>query len=117
MFKLRRQPNGLPFGPKLKNFEQIVEAKGLLGYHVEVFKKAQEHKLTYQKLYGEKMKTVQMDQIIQDKSAIRSMLDFCQLPYSEADIDRIFATFDGERVELAVKKQAIDEQIKALLAS
>ena len=43
MFYLR-QFKVLPFGPKLKNFIQIVKEKGLLGYHVEVYKRTLEYK-------------------------------------------------------------------------
>ncbi|QEC68566.1 sulfotransferase [Panacibacter ginsenosidivorans] len=115
MFYLRQVAGTLPFGPKLKNFATIVKKKGLLYYHVAVFKAAQRYKKIYSELYGKNMQTFSMENIMNDHNEIKRMLDFLQFSYSEVWINNIQGSFDSERVKESAEPQAIDKEILALL--
>ena len=114
MFSLRRK-NLLPFGPKLKNFEQIVKDKGLLAYHAEVYKKTENYKTILQKLYGERMEVYNMETIMTEKCEIKKMIDFTTLTITEDRLDNIFKTFDLDRVKLAKKNNSLDKTIQEYL--
>ena len=111
-----RQFSTLPFGPKLKNFLQIVKEKGLLGYHVEVYKRSLEYKTRYIELYGNNLEVFKMENIMARPEEIERMLKFAELPYSEKWGEEIQQSFDQERVGMSVKKRSIDKEIESLLS-
>lgn len=110
-----RQFSTLPFGPKLKNFMQVVKEKGLLGYHVEVYKRSLEYKQQYMDLYGDNLQVFTMENIMADAAEIKRMVEFIEQPYSNEWVTEIRKSFDEERVSLSAKTQAIDKEIEALL--
>jgi len=114
MFYLR-QFSTLPFGPKLKNFMQIVKAKGLLGYHTEVYKRSLTYKQRYEELYGDNLEVFRMENIMADPEEIKRLVEFAEMPYSEKWSESIRKTFSQERVSKSVKKRTEDMQIEALL--
>jgi len=110
-----RQFSTLPFGPKLKNFMQLVKQKGLVGYHVEVYNRALEYKQRYIDLYGENLCAFKMEDIMNNPSEIKRMIKFADMPYTEEWNESIRKTFDEERVDLSVKTRSIDNEIESLL--
>lgn len=110
-----RQFSKLPFGPKLKNFMQIVKHKGLLGYHVEVYKRSLDYKQQYMDLYGKNFEVFKMENIMADAAEIKRIVEFVQKPYSDEWVKEIRKSFDKERVNLSAKTQAIDKEIEMLL--
>jgi hypothetical protein len=116
MFYLRQVAGTLPFGPKLKNFAQIVKEQGILGYHVCVYKKTQHYKNIYKELYGENIQVFKMEEIMTSLNEIRRMVDFVNIPYSTEWGHQIRQTFNDERVNEAFKKREIDKQIERLIA-
>ena len=117
MFYLR-QFSVLPFGPKVKNFVNIVKEKGLLGYHVEVYKKSIYYKQLYKDLYGDKMEVFRMEKIMTDKSEIKRMIDFANMPYTKEWGDYIQHSLNKDRIDLAVKTQwEVDSKIEQLLVT
>ena len=110
-----RQFSTLPFGPKLKNFMQIVKAKGLLGYHTEVYKRSLTYKQRYEELYGDNLEVFRMENIMADPEEIKRLVEFAEMPYSEKWSESIRKTFSQERVSKSVKKRTEDMQIEALL--
>lgn len=117
MLYLRQVDKILPFGPKIKNFVELVKTKGLLYYHVAVFKAAQKYKAIYEKLYGENMRVFHMEDIMNDRNEIKRMLEFVGLSYTEKWLNDIHASFDSERVKESSEPKKIDAEITALLKS
>ncbi|HEY6977744.1 MAG TPA: sulfotransferase [Chitinophagaceae bacterium] len=115
MFYLRQVAGILPFGPKLKNFVQLVKEQGILGYHVSVYKKAQHYKSIYKELYQANMQVFKMEEIMTDLNQIKSMAEFVNIPCPGDWHKQIRQTFDNERVKEAIKKRDIDQQIEKLL--
>ena len=114
MFYLR-QFSTLPFGPKLKSFMQVVKAKGLLGYHTEVYKRSLKYKKRYMELYGDNLEIFRMENIMADSEEIKRLVKFVEMPYSEKWNEDIRKTFSQERVSKSVKKRTEDMEIEALL--
>jgi hypothetical protein len=115
MFYLREVAGILPFGPKLKNFVNMVKERGLLAYHVNVYKKAQHYKKIYKELYSENMQMFKMEEIMTNLDQIKQMIEFVNIPYPVGWRKQIRETFDNERVKEAFKKRDIDRQIEKLL--
>jgi hypothetical protein len=116
MFWLRSKDN-LPFGPKLKDFAKIHKERGLLGYHVEVYKASQRYKAVYKELYGDNMAEFKMEGIMQDVSEIERLMAFINVDIEEKWMKEIQATLDGDRITEAKKPAEIDKQIIELLKS
>jgi len=114
MFYLR-QFSILPFGPKLKNFRQIVKTKGLLGYHTEVYKRSLKYKQRYIELFGDNLEVFKMEDVMADPEEIKRMVEFAEFPYSERWGEEIRKTFSQERVSSSAKKRSEDKEIEALL--
>lgn len=106
----------LPFGPKIRNFENITKQKGLLGYHVEVFKKSMDYKKEFQKIYGDNMQVFDMEKIMLDKNEIERLVNFAGLDYKETWGNEIQKTLDAERIKDSTKEHKEDEEIRRLLA-
>ncbi|MBG9375475.1 sulfotransferase [Panacibacter sp. DH6] len=117
MLYLRQVAKALPFGPKIRNFAQVVQQKGLLYYHVAVFKAAQKYKAIYENLYGENMQVFRMEDIMTDQNEIKRMLDFAGLSYTDKWLSDIQASFDNERVKESSAPKKIDAEINDLLNS
>jgi hypothetical protein len=117
MMQLRNINNYLPFGPKLKNFLSVVKDKGLLHYHVEVYKKSNEYKKIYKELFGEQMKVFSMEKIMSDEAEIIKMMNFSELEFSKDWISEIQKTLDSNRILNAMKKSDFDEEIIKLLSN
>jgi hypothetical protein len=115
MFQYREIHKVLPFGPKLKDFTDIIKANGLLGYHVQVYKASAAYKKQYEALYGNHLKTFQMEAIMRNKKEVKNLLDFTRFPYPSTYIDEVFETFDKGRVTAANKKSTTDGKIMQLL--
>lgn len=114
MFQLRKA-GLLPFGPKIENFENIVRTKGILAFHAEVYKAAMRYKERYKELYGNSMEVFKLENIMTDKMEIERMIRFSQLPYNAGLLEKIYKTFDAERVKKARVTNDIDNKIIALL--
>lgn len=115
MFYLRQIKKMLPFGPKLKDFVSIVKEKGLLAYHVDVYKRSLKYKEVYQELYGSNMQSFKMEEIMMSKEKTEELIKFSEIPYGKDILETIQQTFDQERIKDAVKTQNIDEQILTLI--
>lgn len=114
MFSLRRK-GLLPFGPKLKNFVNIVRTKGLLAYHVDVYNASMKCKEVYKKLYGDNFRVFRMEDIMNDEEQTKILFNFVNIPYTQELVKNITSTFDNERVTESVKSRDIDKEIIALL--
>jgi len=117
MLYLRQVKQLLPFGPKLKNFEQIVKEKGLLYYHVAVYNASLRYKERYKELYGSNMQTFKMENIMTQTAEIKRMFDFTDFDVEEKVITQIKETFDNNRVENATRNRSIDSEIEKLLGA
>lgn len=115
MLYLRQVKKLLPFGPKLRNFPALVAQNGLLWYHTEVYRRAQEYKRIFKHLYQDQMQVFQMEDIMYKKEAVRKMIDFTQISYTEEWLNNIIKTFDAERIHQAVKPKKEDTEIIRLL--
>lgn len=115
MFYLRQVKSSLPFGPKLKNFISIVNEKGLLAYHVDVYNAALKYKQLYKDLYGANMQVFKMEDIMHSKEKTEELVKFTGLAYTEQWLKDIQETFDKERIKDAVKTRDVDNQILALI--
>lgn len=115
MLYIRNVLKILPFGPKLTNFTEIIREKGLLGYHVEVYKKSLFFKLRYQNLFGDNMACFKMENLMTEPSEIHRLFKFAGLESSSIDTDYIMSTFDPNKVQLVNEKNDIDEEIMGLL--
>ena len=115
MLYLRSFKNNLPFGPKLKNFGEIVEREGLLDYQVRVYKQSEKYKNRYKELYKENLGLFKMEDIMKQPDEIKRMLDFVDLEYTENWIQEIISSFDKGRVQKAIRSSEIDDKIKHLL--
>lgn len=114
MFSLRKK-NLLPFGPKLKNFDNLVRDMGLLAYHVQVYKKTQVYKSQFEKYYGENLQIFNMEDIMKGKKEIKRMVDFTGIRPAGKWIDDIIQTFDKDRVVLSNKNSSLEQDIQNLL--
>lgn len=114
MFYLR-QFNNLPFGPKLKDFIQIVKQKGLLGYHVDVYKKSLGYKQRYKELFGNRLREFKLEKITSDIDEIEKLAAFTEISYSSKFLDNIRFSFDEDRVNKSTQKRTVDRQIEQLL--
>ena len=114
MFYLR-QFGTLPYGPKLKNFKQIVKDKGLIGYHAEVYKRALKYKLRYIELFGDNLEVFKMENIMAYPEEIKRMVEFVEISYPEKWGEEIRKSFSEERVRSSAKKRSEDKEIEALL--
>jgi hypothetical protein len=117
MLYMRQIKGILPFGPKIKNFADIAKEKGLLAFHIEVYKASQKYKKEYRKLYGDQMMVFKMENIMADKNEIKKMIDFIDMPYNEQWAEDIMKTFSTERISESVKQQEIDAEILKLINS
>lgn len=107
----------LPFGPKVKNFAAITKEKGLLYFHTLVYKKSLLYKKEYQALYAKQMEVFSMEKIMNDPLETERLIAFTGLPCPPGTIEKILLTLDKERVEAAVQKSAVDDEIRSLLSS
>lgn len=114
MFFLRRK-GMLPFGPKLKNFESIVQKEGLLTYHTQVYKAALLYKQRFKQLYQNKMDVFRMEDIMTRKAEIERMINFTEIPYKKGLIDNIYETFNKDRIKKASEQKEVDREILKLL--
>lgn len=114
MFYLR-QFKTLPFGPKLKDFINIVNEKGLLGYHVEVYKRSMKYKKKFIELYGDNLEVFKMENIMSDPEEVKRLVEFTGLPYTEKWLSEIRGSFDKERVTKSIQKRDIDRKIEELI--
>lgn len=115
MLYLRSFENKLPFGPKLKGFRQMVAKKGLLPYHVEVYRHSEKYKAHYKALYKNNLEVFKMEDIMKHPDEIKRMLDFVDLQYTQSWIQDISASFDKGRVQKAIRSNDIDVEIQELL--
>lgn len=106
----------LPFGPKIKNFENIIKEKGLLSYHVDVYKVSMKYKEVYKKLYGNNMEIFKMENIMTSRNEIERLVKFTGKIYSEEWGQTIQKTLDKERIDLSTKQNKVDDEIRRLLA-
>ena len=116
MFYLRQVSGHLPFGPKLKNFASHVKEKGLLDYHVSVYKKSQICKEKYKELYKENMQVFSMEKIMEGDDEINNMISFSGIEMPDGWIHEIRKTFDTERIEASEKSSEMDKEILRLIA-
>ena len=115
MFYIRNVKRSLPFGPKLKQFAKIVKEKGLLFYHVEVFKQAQIEKEKFKKLYLNNMMTFQFEDLMTDTSELKKLFDFSGLTLSETEMNDVIKNINNQKVLKASLPNPIDSEILKLL--
>ena len=115
MFYIRNVKRSLPFGPKLKQFAKIVKEKGLLFYHVEVFKQAQIEKEKFKKLYLNNMMTFQFEELMTDTSELKKLFDFSGLLLSETEMNDVIKNINNQKVLKASLPNPIDSEILKLL--
>ena len=116
MFYLRQVSGHLPFGPKLKNFAMQVKEKGLINYHVDVYKKSQLYKEKFKQLYKENMQVFSMEKIMEGDDEINNMIAFTGINMPTGWIQEIRKSFDADRVEASEKSSEMDKEILKLLS-
>lgn len=107
----------LPFGPKVKKFASITKENGLLYFHTLVYKKSLVYKDLYKALYGNQMEVFSMEKIMNDHLETERLIGFTGLLCPAGTIENILLTLDKQRVEAAVKKSGVDDEIKSLLST
>jgi len=117
MIWIRNVMKLLPFGPKINNFKNIVKNKGILFYHVAVFKEAERCKSIFKKNYGERICFFKMEDLQTKPSEIQKLYDFCDFNVEMKEIESSLKTLDIKKVQGATKKSEMDDQIRALLES
>ena len=115
MFYHRQFTNLLPFGPKMKNFTSIVRDKGLLYYHAELYKTGIAYKKIYKSLYGDRLCTFRMEDIITNENEIKRLIEFSGIPYDEGNICGIGKTPPILRAEAFVQPGSMEDEIRNLL--
>ncbi len=115
MIWIRNVKKKLPFGPKIKNFEAIVKNKGILAYHVDVFKEAERCKSVFEKKYGNRISFFKMEDLQTKPVEIQKLYDFCGFKKELKAIEVFFKTLNVKKAESAIQKSELDEQISALL--
>lgn len=109
-------PSLFPFGPKLKDFKRKISTDGILAYHVEVFRKSTELKKTYKKLYGERMESFKMEELMSNEKELKKLYDWAEIEFTNSELSEVLSGVDEERKEKSVQASKIDEDIRKLLA-
>lgn len=115
MIWIRNVKKKLPFGPKIENFEDIVKNKGILSYHVDVFKEAERCKAVFKKKYGDKISFFKMEDLQTKTVEIQRLYDFCGFNKELEVIEEFFKTINVEKAQSAIQKSELDDQIGVLL--
>ncbi len=91
MMALRRRMEHFPFGPKLKNFQRIVETDGIVHYHAEVFRRACEERAYYRAAFEGKFREVCYENI--DEQTLPELFDFAGIRPEQHEIDKAVSTW------------------------
>ena len=112
---LRQRHGALPFGPKTDGFADIVQTRGPLAYHVEVYRIAKNRKLRFEELYGDRLATFRLEDLQSDPSEIGRLYAFCGFPVDRSKIEETIRGFDRSLVERASQSGPDDEEIHRLM--
>jgi hypothetical protein len=111
---LRQVCRTLPFGPKIEGFSELVRTRGLLNYHVEVFRRSQKHRHQFEELYGNQLKLFRLSDLHVSQESVRELLRFSGLDASAATAKRAMQTFSSERISASGHVSRRDEISEAL---
>ncbi|MEN1786190.1 MAG: hypothetical protein AAGF77_13800, partial [Bacteroidota bacterium] len=111
MLWLRNVKKGLPFGPKIRNFDRIVKEQGLEAYHIEVYKKSNAYKKEYKKLYTDQISFFKLEDLMTNKAEIKRLIEFTGIPYKEQFVDEISDSFNKRRVTNALSMSKAEQKI------
>lgn len=111
MFFLRDILNLLPFGPKIKDFKNIVKHEGLLSYHVKVYKETKLNKKKLKMLYKENFYCFQIEDLMTKKEAVISLFKSVELEHDDIYINEVMQNINQERVKKAMSSNRIDNSI------
>ena len=117
MMWLRNVRNLLPFGPKLKGFQDTVAREGLVGYHVNVMVEAVRCKKMFRELYGPRFKTFQLEELQRKPEEIRRLYDYCGFSVSDKFIHQMMETFNAEKVSFVSMRGENGQEIEKRLAA
>tara|TARA_B100001142_G_scaffold269997_1_gene275891 strand:- start:3569 stop:4444 length:876 start_codon:yes stop_codon:yes gene_type:complete len=115
MFWFRNISNLLPFGPKIRNFYNIVKKKGLLYYHVKVYYESMKEKKKYKQLYKSNMSIFQLEDIMQNKNEIKRLFKELGISFNQHKINLIYNNIDKRRIHNACQVHKLDEEILDVL--
>jgi hypothetical protein len=105
----------LPFGPRIKNYRDILKLEGLIGYHVAVYRKTQAKLAVYKELFQNSIATFRFEDIMTDRKCLESLIQFCNLEIDDAALDLAIAQLNPDRITNLNAKGKFDDQIGALL--
>jgi len=111
MFALRDIFNLLPFGPKIKDFKNIVKNEGLLRYHVKVYKETKLNKKKFKMLYKDNFYCFQMEDLMTNKEVVMNLFKSVELGYDDIYIDEVMQNINQQRVERAIESNKMDDLI------
>lgn len=115
VFMRNIKPGLFPFGPKLKGFMELVKSKGLLAYHVMVYKKSLKYQQKYKELYGHRLQLFRLEDLMANKEQLKELYHWVEVDINDEEMDLIFEQIDKDRKHQAVKQNPIDSEIKVLL--
>jgi Sulfotransferase family len=112
---VRKTKGPLPFGPKTEGFVDIVRRSGALGYHVQVYRIAQDRKARFEALYGDHLASFRLESLQTDPDEIARLYAFCGFPVDRSSIADTITGFDDGLVERASRPGPHDEEIQRLM--
>lgn len=104
-----------PFGVKLEGYPRLIRDRGLVSYHIAVFKKAQRLKHRFRQLYGDRMYAVALEELFASSHALDGLLRFCGYSLAPEELERLHWRFDRKRISKATGNTPLDFDIRRLL--
>ena len=110
---LSRGKGLLPFGPRLVGFENLLKEKGSEEYHWDVWAVAQQCKVEYARLYGERFKSFSLESLVNSPDEFLSMLQHAGLSLDEEFLKEAVAKVSEKRLA----QNEVPERFKQRLKS
>ena len=111
MFFLRDILNLLPFGPKIKDFKNIVKYEGLLSYHAKVYKETKLNKKKFEALYKDNFYCFQIEDLMTNREVEMNLFKSVDLEYDDIYINEVMRNINQKRVEKAIEPNKMDNLI------
>ncbi|MDQ6961730.1 MAG: sulfotransferase [Mariprofundaceae bacterium] len=109
---LLRQSQLLPFGPKISNYPDIVSNHGLLEYHVRVWRAAEQSKVKFQQLYGDKMKVFQLEKLFNTHTDLEELYEFCGFQPDKKQCQNILIQLNRNKLDNLKNEAPLDAEIR-----
>ncbi len=110
-----RRSGSLPFGPKIDNFDLIVNDDGLLAYHVQVYLRSLEYMEIFTQLYGDNFFIIKFEDLISIQDEARRLFDFCDIKKSNEEIHLLLDSLDKTRIQNSLAVCPMEDQIRFLI--